>query len=323
MADIETKMWKAFELSDLLYSRERDKISSDLEKELSRISRESNFKGMFHSSMHVNKIFDKRMEIINQLVNFRINQDIKEINKTFNIVTAEICEKIIERAKKLIDSQIDNLKIKMEKFCRHFPGPDSYLSLINNRIIEERNKLISYAKREVDIFRKQTESKTQRKKFFNKTSVIEKEIQLSTLSAWARIKNELGVSKHAFGRKICFVKDTFKRKIIFRDTLNAYILAEKGFNKSAVILSGSIIEELLRLYLDDKNIHSSKNNFNEYIKLCESKGILKKGISKLSDSVRHFRNIVHLENEISPKYTISKAAAKNAVSSIFIISNDF
>ncbi|GAG62844.1 unnamed protein product, partial [marine sediment metagenome] len=126
-----------------------------------------------------------------------------------------------------------------------------------------------------------------------------------------------------FGRKIYFVKGKFEREIIFRDTLNAYMLAEKGFSKSAVILAGSIIEELLRLYLECRNINPSKNNFNEYIKLCESKGILKKGISKLSDSVRHFRNIVHLKNEISPKYTISKAAAKNAVSSIFIISNDF
>jgi len=154
-------------------------------------------------------------------------------------------------------------------------------------------------------------------------SVTEKEIQFSTLDAWDRIKNEFGVSKLAFGRKIYFVKDKFKRKIIFRDTSNAYMLAENGFSKSAVILAGSIIEELLRLYLEDRNINPSKNNFNEYIKLCESKGILKKGISKLSDSVRHFRNIVHLKNEIDPKYTISKAAAKNAVSSIFIISNDF
>ncbi len=140
---------------------------------------------------------------------------------------------------------------------------------------------------------------------------------------WIDVKNDYGVSKHSFGRKIHFVKDRFKRKIIFRDTLNACYLVESGFYKSAVILAGSIIEELLRLYLVYKNINPSNNNFNEYIKLCENKGILKKGISKLSDSVRYFRNIVHLENELSPKNTISKAAAKNAVSSIFIISNDF
>jgi len=323
MTNIEIKMRKAFKLSDLLYSRERDNISSDLEKELSRISRESNLRGMFHSSMHVNKILDKRMEIINQLVNFKINQDMKEITKIFDIITVDIFKKIFERAKQLIEGQIDNLKFEMIKFCRHFPGPDSYLDLITNRITEERNKLISYVKREVDIFQRRSESKTQEKKVVNEISVTEKEMQFSALNAWARIKNEFGVSKFAFGRKIYFIKDKFKREIIFRDTLNAYTLAEEGFSKSAVILAGSIIEELLRLYLECKNIHPSKNNFNEYIKLCESKGILKKGISKLSDSVRYFRNIVHLKNEISPKYAISKAAAKNAVSSIFIISNDF
>jgi len=265
---------------------------------------------------------DKRIEIVNQLVKFRLNQDIKEI-KRINIMTKEIHEKLIKRAMQLIDNQIYSLKIEMEKFCKRFPGPDSYLSLSNNRIAEERKKLINYIKREIDIFQKQSESDMQGDKAFNKKSANVEEIRYLTLFTWANINSDYDVSKLSFGRKIDFIKDSFKREIIFRDALNAYSLAENGFNKSAVILAGSIIEELLRLYLDYKNIHPSKNNFGEYIKLCESKGILKKGISQLSDSVRHFRNIVHLEKEISPKYTISKATAKNAVSSIFIISNDF
>jgi len=185
------------------------------------------------------------------------------------------------------------------------------------------NKLISNAKREVNIFQKQSESNIQEKEISNEVVLTEQERQLPSLDAWNRIKNEFGISKHSFGRKIYFIKDEFKRKIIFRDVSNTYLLVEKGFNKSAVILAGSIIEELLRLYLGSKNIHPSKNKFNEYINLCESKGILKKGISQLSDSVRYFRNIVHLENEKSPKYSISKASAKNAFSSVFIIANDF
>ena len=323
MSDIESKIKKAFELSDLLYSRERDKILSDLEKDLPRISRESQLSGGFNTSIHVNKIFERRIEAIKQLVSSRLKLDAQEINKIVDFITVKISDSIFGRAKQLIEGQIDNLKFEMKKFCRRFPDPNNYLDIIDGHIKEQKNKLISYAKREVNIFQKQSESKTQGKKVFNEISVTEKEVQLSTLNAWARIKNEFGVSKLTFGQKIYFVKGKFKREIIFRDTLNAYMLAEKGFSKSAVILAGSIIEELLRLYLECRNIHPSKNNFNVYIKLCESKGILKKGISKLSDSVRHFRNIVHLKNEISPKYTISKAAAKNAVSSIFIISNDF
>jgi hypothetical protein len=162
MMDSELKMKKVFELSDLIYFREIDKTLSNLGKDLSRISREFNIRGMFHSSIHVNKIFDKRMEIINQLVNFRINQDMEEIDKVFNIVTGEICEKIFERAKQIIESQIDNLKLEIENFCRRFPGPDSYLDLINSRIKDEKNKLISYAKREVDIFQRQYESNVQK-----------------------------------------------------------------------------------------------------------------------------------------------------------------
>jgi len=178
MTEIETKIKKAFELSDLLYFRERDRILSELKKDLPEISEEFNLHGTFYSGMHVNKILDRRLEALKQLVNFRMKQDMQEIVKLFDVVTAEICEKIDERAKQLIESQIDNLKFEMEKFCRRFPGPDSYLGLIKSRIKDEKNKLVSYAKREVDIFQKQSESNVQRdekkEKKFIVSEIIEK-----------------------------------------------------------------------------------------------------------------------------------------------------
>jgi len=177
MIDIETKIKKSFELSDLLYSRERDKISSDLEKVLPKISEEFNLRGMFHSSIHVNKILDRRLEALKQLVNFRMKQDMQEIGKLFDVVTSEICEKIYERAKQLIESQIDNLKFEMEKFCRHFPSPDSYLDLIDSRIKDEKNKLISYAKREVDIFQRQSESNVQKNEKKEKKLIVSETIE--------------------------------------------------------------------------------------------------------------------------------------------------
>jgi len=162
MSNIESKIKKAFELSDLLYSRKRDKILPDLKKDLARISEKFELKGIFYSSIHVNKIFDKRMEVINQLVCFRIKQDMQEIGKLFDVIPVEICEKIYERAKQLIEAQMDNLKFDMENFCRHFPDPESYFDLINGRIKDEKNKLISYAKREVNIFQRQSESNVQK-----------------------------------------------------------------------------------------------------------------------------------------------------------------
>jgi|GEM_PF-4979608 hypothetical protein len=142
-------------------------------------------------------------------------------------------------------------------------------------------------------------------------------------NVWIAIQKDYDISKRGFGKKIRFVTDPFRKKIIFRDTEQAYILANSGFSKPAVILAGSVIEELLRIYLSHKGIASSKNTFDGYIKACEDNGVLKSAIHRLTDSIRQFRNLVHLEKESSARYTISRATAMGAVSSIFTITNDF
>ena len=162
----------------------------------------------------------------------------------------------------------------------------------------------------------------------------EKEILVEDLSPettitkanWKAIESELDVTKRAFGKRINFVKDPFKRKVIFRDVEQAFVLASSGFSKPAVILAGGVIEELLRLYLKNKGISPQKplkNDFNGYVKTCEKEGLLKAGIYHLSDSARYFRNLVHLSNEKTSRYAISQSTAKGAVASIFTIANDF
>ena len=146
---------------------------------------------------------------------------------------------------------------------------------------------------------------------------------LSSKKIWEGIQRDYGVRKREFGMKFNFVTDPFKRKIIFRDVEHAYILVNNGFSKPAVILAGGVIEELLRLYLNYKGIKPTNKTFDSYIQACEKNGLLKTGISRLSDSARHFRNIVHLEKESSKKHTIPKHTAIGAVSSIFTIANDF
>ena len=143
---------------------------------------------------------------------------------------------------------------------------------------------------------------------------------------WGNIEREFGVTKTAFGKRINFIKDPFKREIIFRDVEQAFDLASLGFSKPAVILAGGVIEELLRLYLEQKDISPQKplkKDFNGYIQTCVQNRLLKDSVSHLSDSVRGFRNLVHLSAEETRKHTISKPTAKGAVSSIFTIANDF
>lgn len=155
---------------------------------------------------------------------------------------------------------------------------------------------------------------------------VEQGTSLSATSSkanWEAIESEFGITKVGFGRKINFITDTFKRDIIFRDVEQAFVLASSGFSKPAVILAGGVIEELLRLYLQYKQIKPIKGDFDGYIQTCEQKKLLEVGISRLSDSARHFRNLVHLSKEKTKKHTISKAKAKGAVASIFTIANDF
>ena len=146
---------------------------------------------------------------------------------------------------------------------------------------------------------------------------------LPNLDTWKEIKKEYGMNKIQFGRKINFVTDPFKRKIIFRDVQQAYELSKKEYSKSAVTLAGGVIEELLRLYLEKNGVKPNSDNFNSYIETCEGKGLIKGGVNHLSESVRHFRNLVHMSKEKSARYSISVSAAKSAVASIFTIVNDF
>jgi len=145
----------------------------------------------------------------------------------------------------------------------------------------------------------------------------------NTRSNWKIIEREFGITKNKFGRKINFVSDRFQRGIVFRDVEHSFVLANLGFSKPAVILAGSVIEELLRLYLEYKNISPLSDNFDGYIRTCEQNELLKDSVSRLSHAVRQFRNLVHLSAEKTEKHTISKATAIGAVSSIFTIANDF
>ena len=145
----------------------------------------------------------------------------------------------------------------------------------------------------------------------------------TTNENWKAIDKEFGVTKRMFGKRINFIIDSFKRTIIFRDVEDSFALARLGFSKPAVILAGSVIEELLRLYLEYKTITPLAENFDGYIRTCEQSGLLKDSVSRLSHAVRQFRNLVHLSAEATKKHTISKATAIGAVSSIFTIANDF
>lgn len=147
-----------------------------------------------------------------------------------------------------------------------------------------------------------------------------KNVKLRSDIAWTFIKKEYKIDKTISSKRLNkFIKDNFKRRIILRDIGTAYSLLNLGFYKESVIISGGVIEEILRLFLSEKQIRCSHNTFSEYIKACENNNLFKTGISRLSDFVREFRNLVHLQREKGKQDTVNISIAKSAVSSIFAI----
>lgn len=157
----------------------------------------------------------------------------------------------------------------------------------------------------------------------NQSTSQSENTNINKLDAWQNIKIDYGVTKRGLGKNLNFVKDKYIKKIIFRDIEQAYLLANTGYYKPSVILAGSVIEELLRIYLNSNNVIITNGTFNQYIKACQQNNLLQTAIHGLSDSVRNFRNYVHLEKENTPKLTIKKSTAIGAVSAIFTIANDF
>lgn len=69
---------------------------------------------------------------------------------------------------------------------------------------------------------------------------------LTSKQIWEKIEQDFGVSKRAFGKRINFVTDKFKRRLIFRDIEHSFQLTILGVSKPALVLAGGVIEELLR-----------------------------------------------------------------------------
>jgi hypothetical protein len=189
-------------------------------------------------------------------------------------------------------------------------GYDKFLNFrrLEDSIEEFYNKL----EPQVDI--NQPELQEKENKIKNETE-LNKEI-------WKQITKEFGISKRVFGKKINFIKDKYIRRSIFRDVEDSYKLYKKGYSKPAIILGGGVIEEILRLYLLEKGYSFQQNKFSEYVKICEENKLFRTGARRLTDSVRDFRNLVHLENEAKSKTNPSLPMASNVVSALFTIIDD-
>lgn len=163
---------------------------------------------------------------------------------------------------------------------------------------------------------------TQKKEPKNK-QLISIHPESKEIKTWERIEVQYKLSKTAFGKKINFINDTSIRKIIFRDVEDAFLSLNYNLHKSAIVLSGAVIEGILREYLIKHDTKLSDNTFSYYIQKCNEKKLFQPSLSLQLESIKDFRNYIHIEKEIRSQYKVSKPMAQTAVSSIFLIVQGF
>ena len=142
MSELEYKRKTVFHLSDLIFLRQKDKIMSNLSESLRKITNDHERRGLTNSGLPIAKRDKKREEIIKELVNFKVHTDLQEINKITDIITEDITEKIYKRAQGIVTNPIE--KYGFEK--------------VDNEE-ELKSRLLSDIKRDIEIFRMQTEIK--------------------------------------------------------------------------------------------------------------------------------------------------------------------
>lgn len=202
------------------------------------------------------------------------------------------------------------------------PGENQWEVGIPNDIedLDELESPQKYLAQRIEKYYITSDNKQERKKIsFTEYQIAGKS---SPNSVWKHIKSKYGLNQQVIGVKINFIKDSFRRSIILRDIKDAVFALENDMTKIAVVLSGGVIEEILRCKLESKNIKPARENFYNYIETCLNNNIIKKNTANLLHAIRDFRNLVHLKNEESRKDRISGNEASTTINSIFTLLKD-
>jgi len=133
-----------------------------------------------------------------------------------------------------------------------------------------------------------------------------------------------------------FVADQKLRRILERDCNEPRMLHEMPVPKSRLILTGTLIEGLLldALERNDKAALSAYNNLkskpktihqwtlDEMIEVALKLSLISQGAAKLSTASRHFRNLVHPNEERTKDYVIGVEEATGAEAALKTVIRD-
>ena len=153
MNDEKNKLKEAFELSDLLYSKRKDEIMSGLKEKLSEMTEEYVGNRDFFDSRYAEFVLKERIKRVKELIHYRLNFDLQNIEKAINPIRENIYKKIYKRVSGSIEGEMKNVRVQIKKL---FFGKDSFflsdcLKPMNKTVDEEEYRLLENVKRDIKI----------------------------------------------------------------------------------------------------------------------------------------------------------------------------
>jgi len=154
MNDEENKLKEAFELSDLLYLKIRDENLSDWEKNLSKIEKKQRHDARYLTDKQANLLFVERaMKWLTETIPNRLTLDLQNVEKVMNPIKKSIYKKILKRASKTIEEEMENISNILEKLCSsHTTFNMVELMLVDEKVYEEKRRLLENIKRDIKIY---------------------------------------------------------------------------------------------------------------------------------------------------------------------------
>lgn len=154
--DEKNKLKAIFEISDLLYSKVKDENLSNWEKNLSKIEKEQQHDARCLTARQANLLFVERaMKWLTATIPNRLTLDLQNVEKVMNPIKKSVYKKILKRASKTIEEEMENISNILEKLCNsHTTFNMVELMLVDEKVYLEKHRLLKSAKIDIEIHQK-------------------------------------------------------------------------------------------------------------------------------------------------------------------------
>lgn len=156
MNDEKNKLKEAFKLSDLLYSKIKDEDVLDWEEKLNEI------RIKYRHSINITSLnlafLERVINWLTKTIPKRVTLDLENVEKVMSPIEKSIYKKILKRASKTIEEEMENIRPILIKLSGSFTALKmNNFKIVNEKVNKEKCRLLENAKRDIKIHQKRYE----------------------------------------------------------------------------------------------------------------------------------------------------------------------